>query len=171
MTDYFIGEIRIFGGNFAPAGWAFCDGSLLAIAENDTLFTLIGTTYGGDGESTFALPDLRGRGPVHAGRLGGTGPQYIAGEAAGVEEVTLVPQQLPVHSHPATAGGAPTATTPAGATWSSQSTNAFAAGPATAAMAPGAIATSGHSQAHDNMPPYVAVTYIIALQGIFPPQN
>jgi microcystin-dependent protein len=169
MTEPFIGEIRLFGGNFAPQGWLFCNGALLPIADFDTLFTLIGTTYGGDGLETFALPDLQGRGPVHAGSLAG-GSTYTLGEEAGVESVTLLPQQLPQHSHPATAGGAPTAIAPTGATWSTQATNAFASGPGAAPMAGAAIGSAGGSQPHDNMPPFLAITYIIAYAGIFPPQ-
>src|SRR5687767_12845768 len=99
MSDPYIGEIRMFAGNFAPAGWAFCDGRLLAISENDALFTLIGTTYGGDGQSTFALPDLRGRAPVHMGQGPGISQSYQIGEAAGVESVTVTTQQTPVHNH------------------------------------------------------------------------
>src|SRR4051794_30703113 len=98
MAQPYVGEIRIIAGNFAPAGWMFCDGSLLPISENDTLFQLIGTTYGGDGQVTFALPDLRGRVPIHMGSAA-TGTTYNLGEMAGVEEVTLTTQQLPAHTH------------------------------------------------------------------------
>src|SRR5258705_3958583 len=98
MSNPFVGEIRMFGGNFAPAGWAFCDGSLIPISENDTLFNLIGTTYGGDGENTFALPDLRGRIPIHQGQGPGIS-NYLIGERAGVEDVTLTTQQIPLRHH------------------------------------------------------------------------
>src|SRR5215213_7415071 len=98
MSNPYIGEIRMFGGNFPPSGWAFCDGQLLPISENDALFNLIGTTYGGDGESTFALPDLRGRTPVHTGTGPGLSP-YTMGEGGGVESVTLTTQQIPTHNH------------------------------------------------------------------------
>src|SRR5947207_12312367 len=112
MGQPFVGEIRMFGGNFAPQGWAVCDGRLLAIVDNDVLFTLIGTTYGGDGQSTFAIPDLRGRIPVHAGTLGGT--TFTPGEMAGIEEVTLTTQQIPLHTHPALCvGGAGNQASPA----------------------------------------------------------
>src|SRR5881394_307932 len=99
MSNPYIGEIRMFGGNFAPNGWAFCDGSLIAISENDALFNLIGTTYGGDGQNTFALPDLRGRIPVHQGQGPGISQNYTIGEVAGVENVTLTTQQIPSHNH------------------------------------------------------------------------
>src|SRR5215210_7844851 len=102
MSEGFIGEIRIFAGNFAPAGWAFCDGQLMPISENDALFVLLGTTYGGDGQSTFALPDLRGRSPQHQGTRPG-GSAYILGEQGGVESVTLTINQIPTHNHAATA--------------------------------------------------------------------
>ena len=105
MANPFIGEIRMFGGNFAPAGWAFCNGALIAISENDTLFNLIGTTYGGDGQNTFALPDLRGRAAVHAGQGPGITQNYVIGEMAGVEQVTLTTQQLPSHNHAFVASG------------------------------------------------------------------
>src|SRR6476620_11735329 len=99
MSNPYIGEIRMFGGNFAPVGWAFCDGSLISISENDALFNLIGTTYGGDGQSTFGLPDLRGRLPVHQGQGTGITQSYVIGELAGVETVTLTTQQIPSHNH------------------------------------------------------------------------
>src|SRR5438552_12771673 len=112
MSQPFMCEIKIVSFNFAPQGWAFCDGQLLPISENDVLFTLIGTTYGGDGQSTFAIPDLRGRIPVHAGTLGGT--TFTPGEMAGIEEVTLTTQQIPVHTHPALCvGGAGNQASPA----------------------------------------------------------
>src|ERR1700737_2649686 len=105
MSNPYVGEIRMFGGNFAPAGWAFCNGALIPISENDTLFNLIGTTYGGDGQSTFALPDLQGRLPIHAGQGPGISQNYIQGEKAGVETVTLTINQLPTHTHALMASG------------------------------------------------------------------
>lgn len=169
MSLPFIGEIRLFGGNFAPVGWAFCNGQLLPISEHDALFALIGTTYGGDGQTTFGLPDLQGRSPVHQGSLSGT--TYVMGEAAGVETVTLTTQQIPAHSHRPTAGASPNSTSPAGATWSTQAQLAFATGAPGTPMAAGAMQPAGGSQPHDNMPPYLAISYIIALEGVFPSQN
>ena len=164
MSQPFIGEIRLFGGNFAPAGWAFCNGQLLAISENDALFTLIGTTYGGDGESTFALPDLRGRVPIHVD----TG--FVLGQNGGVEQVTLTTQQIPVHSHPllaSTAGGS--STNAAGnVTASSPSMDLYFQDVASASMNAAAVLPVGGSQPHENLQPYLCVSYIISLFGIFP---
>ena len=171
MSQPFLGEIRLFGGNFAPAGWMFCDGSVLAIAQNDALFQLIGTTYGGDGVTTFALPDLRGRIPMHQGAPA-VGSARILGEAGGVEQVTLTLQQIPLHSHPmmATSGvghlSEPQNALPAAhrdfATYDS----------AVAAPLPAATVTpSGGSQPHANLPPYLCVSFIISLFGIFPTPN
>ena len=167
MAQPFVGEIRMFAGNFAPAGWMFCDGQLLAISENDTLFTLIGTTYGGDGQSTFALPDLRGRLPVHFGN------GRILAENGGVETVTLTTQQIPAHTHPAgcdnntNAGNSPT---PGGHIWANQASTgvyATAFNPAVN-MNPGAGGTTGGSQPHENMMPFLCVSFIISLFGITP---
>lgn len=164
MAQPYVGEIRMFGGNFAPAGWAFCDGQLLPISENETLFNLIGTTYGGDGQSTFALPDLRGRIPIHQGN------GFILAETGGVEEITLTVQQIPAHTHPAIAS------TDSGN--SSGQGNYFAAGqekliysaetspPVTAY--PSSILPAGGNQPHTNFMPYLCVDYIISLFGIFP---
>jgi microcystin-dependent protein len=167
MSDPFIGEIRMFGGNFAPQGWAFCDGSLLVIAENDALFNLIGTTYGGDGQETFALPNLMGRIPIHAGTLAGT--TYTLGESAGSESVTLTIPQLPLHSHPIVAstsiGTTPNAQN--GLLAQPTAVSIYRAPPAATAMRP-AISALGGSQPHDNMMPFLCVTFIISLFGIFP---
>jgi microcystin-dependent protein len=170
MSSPFIGEIRLFGGNFAPQGWAFCDGSLVAIADNDALFALIGTTYGGDGQTTFALPDLRGRVPLHQGT--GAGRTVTIGEQAGVEAVTLTQQQLPAHTHqPAASNGQATQTTPAGGVWAvSSAGTAYAPGVATVPMQAGLIDAAGGSQPHDNMAPTLVTSYIISLFGIFPTQ-
>ncbi len=164
MAQPYVGEIRIFAGNFAPAGWAFCDGSLQPISENETLFQLIGTTYGGDGQSTFALPDLRGRLPIHQGN------GYVLAETGGAELVTLTVQQIPSHTHPMLAS---TLTgTQNGATGnvlaSGSSISLYRIGTPTAALAPQTIGLTGGSQPHDNMQPYVCVNYIISLFGIFP---
>ena len=167
MAQPYVGEIRMFAGNFAPAGWMFCEGQLLPISENETLFQLIGTTYGGDGQSTFALPDLRGRVPLHQGN------GFTLAETGGVETVTLTVSQTPVHSHPLLA-------TSSVATQQSVSPNVFAEAtlfnpyinvPPTAAMAPQAVGTTGGSQPHDNFQPYLCVDFIISLFGIFPSQT
>jgi microcystin-dependent protein len=162
----FIGEIRMFAGSFAPVGWAFCDGQLQPISENDALFTLIGTTYGGDGQETFALPDLRGRSPVHQG--GG----HVIGEVFGVETVTLNVQQIPSHTHPFLAS------TAAGSTANAH--DKVLAVPSDMRMyirdAPGAtfpattVSFVGGSQPHENRHPVLAVSYIISLFGVFPHQ-
>jgi len=167
MAQPYVGEIRMFAGNFAPAGWMFCEGQLLPISEYDTLFNLIGTTYGGDGQSTFALPDLRGRVPLHMGN------GFILAETGGVEEVTLTVQQIPGHSHPLTA--APVSgdqVSPGG----SLPANSFNVTPyindvPTGNMNPAAISSTGGSQPHTNFQPYLCVDFIISLFGIFPSQT
>ena len=165
MAQPYVGEIRMFAGNFAPAGWFFCDGRLLPISEYETLFNLIGTTYGGDGQSTFALPDLRGRVPIHQGN------GYTLAQTGGVEQVTLTTTQIPAHSHPAlavsTEGNQPG---PAGNVWSASALNAYSATtPDTGhAMSASAISSVGGSQPHENMMPFLAVSFIISLYGIFP---
>ena len=168
MPNPYIGEIKIFAGNFAPAGWAFCDGQLLPISENDTLFVIIGTTYGGDGQSTFALPDLRGRLPVHQGN------GYVVGEKAGVEEVTLTTSQIPVHNHAAVVSTNPaTELNPTNSViGSSPSINFFIEGtePDTA-LAPQTVTPRGGSQPHTNMQPYLCMNYIISLYGLLPTQT
>lgn len=158
MSTPFVGEIRLFAGNFAPQGWALCDGSLLPISGNDVLFALIGTTYGGDGQSTFALPDLRGRAPVHQGALPGGGT-YVIGEAGGAETVTLTPAQLPPHGY-AGADVEMTTNLAGGAS--------LAAGGSYASGANGKVV--GGNQPHENRSPFLAVSYIISLSGIFPSQ-
>jgi microcystin-dependent protein len=169
MSDPYIGEIRMFGGNFAPVGWSFCNGQLLAISEYEALFQLIGTTYGGNGVQTFALPDLQGRIPMHQGR------SNPLGQSAGTESVTLLTTQIPSHTHAFLAvpadpeGGSPSGTPLA----QGSGVNIYApANPAKAnVMNPGVIGLSGGSQPHDNMQPYQCVTFIIALEGIYPSQG
>jgi microcystin-dependent protein len=167
MSSPFIGEIRMFAGNFAPAGWAFCDGSLLSISEFTALFQLIGTTYGGDGQTTFALPDLRSRVPVHVG------PGFVLGQSGGVETVTLTVSQLPAHTHAAAAdNNTGTAAAPGGNVWAA-SNNYYQFAPGSGAATPmnaGAVALSGGNQPHDNMIPFLAVNFILSLFGIFPSQ-
>ncbi|HEX8126838.1 MAG TPA: tail fiber protein [Allosphingosinicella sp.] len=164
MAQPYVGEIRIFAGNFAPAGWLFCQGQLLPISENETLFQLIGTTYGGDGQSTFALPDLRGRIPIHQGN------GFILAETGGVEQVTLTTAQIPVHTHPllCNSGGASEAS-PAGAVLAEQlAISAYQSFAPATAMAPQSIGPVGGSQPHTNFMPYLCVDFIISLFGIFP---
>lgn len=171
MAQPYVGEIRMFGGNFAIAGWAFCDGSLLPISENETLFQLIGTTYGGDGQSTFGLPDLRGRVPIHFGAGPGLSTYQLA-ENGGVESVTLIQSQLPIHTHAPVASNTGSSDTPTGHYWANSTTGKpYSAAPPTIQMNPGTVAPTGGSQPHDNMIPFQCVTYIISLFGIFPSPN
>lgn len=173
MGEPFIGEIRMFGGNFAPAGWAFCQGQLVPISENDSLFTLIGTTYGGDGQSTFALPDLQSRIPIHAGQGPGITQNYQLGERAGVETVTLTTQQIPIHSHAfiaSTAGATQTSPTDQVIAQSGQRA-VYTEDTTTTNLAASAIGPVGGSQPHDNVHPYLCITFIISLFGVFPSQT
>lgn len=165
MAQPYVGEIRMFAGNFAPVGWMFCEGQLLPISENETLFQLIGTTYGGDGESTFALPDLRGRIPIHMGN------GFILAETGGAEEITLTVNQIPAHSHPQLANsGVAQSNNPqnnilaaslAGTIYNSLNTNLVS-------MNPQAVGPTGGSQPHTNFQPYLCIDFIISLFGIFP---
>lgn len=157
----------MFAGNFAPAGWMFCEGQLLPISENETLFQLIGTTYGGDGESTFALPDLRGRIPIHQGN------GFVLAETGGAEEITLTSSQIPAHSHPmlATANAA-TATAPGNqvtvARTSASTITPYGSDAPFTSLSPQAVGSVGGSQPHTNFQPYLCVDFIISLFGIFP---
>lgn len=172
MAQPYIGEIRMFAGSFAPAGWAMCDGSLYPIAENDALFTLVGTTFGGDGQETFGVPDLRGRVPIHMGTGPGLSGKTL-GEMAGTETVTLTVNQLPAHKHtPLALSSGGTQTSPLNGFWaaSGQSQYSSAALPATAMHATASSPTGG-SQAHENMVPYLAVNFIISLYGRYPSQT
>ena len=173
MSSPFIGEIRMFAGNFAPAGWALCDGQPLAIAEYDTLFNLIGTTYGGDGQQTFNLPDLRGRVPVHQGTLSPGNSTYVLAQQGGVESVTLTVNQMPGHAHSAVCSSAgATSPRPAGGVWAMGDVFAFTPGAnVNGAMNPGAVGAAGGSQPHDNMVPFLAINFIISLFGVFPSQT
>jgi microcystin-dependent protein len=166
MSNPYVGEIRIFAGNFAPSGWNFCDGSLLSISEFETLFNLIGTTYGGDGVSTFALPDLRSRVPVHQGS------GFVIGQNGGEETVTLNTTQIPSHSHlPAANSNPGTQSSPSGAVWAQSTLNLYSSAAPNVTMAASALGSAGGSQPHDNMLPYVGLNYIISLFGIFPSQG
>lgn len=170
MAQPYVGEVRMFAGNFAPAGWMFCEGQLLPISENETLFNLIGTTYGGDGQSTFALPDLRGRIPLHQGN------GFILAETGGVEEVTLTVTQIPAHTHNLLASTDPT-TTPnvsgnvIGAPLTATPLFPVAPSLPNLGLAPQSITATGGSQPHTNFQPYLCVDFIISLFGIFPSQT
>lgn len=167
MAQPYVGEIRMFGGNFAPAGWAFCAGQLLPISENETLFQLIGTTYGGDGQSTFALPDLRGRVPIHFG--GG----FTLAETGGAEEITLTVSQIASHTHPMLASltsaqnPQPQNSVPA----QGPTVQAYITDSGQVALGSNAVTPVGGSQPHTNMQPFLCVSFIISLFGIFPSPN
>ena len=174
MAQPYVGEIRMFAGNFAPAGWMFCEGQLLPISENETLFQLIGTTYGGDGEETFALPNLQSRIPVHMGQGPGISQNYILAEAFGVESVTITTQTLPAHNHAFIA-------TTSGGNINNPANNLVAAGPSIDLFYednPAALFFNtqmlgpvGGSQPHENCQPFLCINYIISLFGIFPSQT
>jgi len=167
MAQPYVGEIRIFAGNFAPAGWMFCEGQLLPISENETLFNLIGTTYGGDGQSTFGLPDLRGRLPIHQGTGAGL-PTYTLAETGGVEEVTLTVQQLPLHNHTAPLQQSGNRSTPKGSILASSPLRQYTASTGNTTLKPAMVAPVGGSQPHTNFMPYQCVDFIISLFGIYP---
>jgi microcystin-dependent protein len=171
-SNPYVGEIALFAGAYAPSGWAFCDGRLLSVSEYDTLFLLIGTTYGGDGEYTFALPDLRGRVSMHAGTSSSSGSTYALGESLGVEEVVLTTQQLRTHTHPVPVSTQPgTTASPVGAVPALAGSGSAQYTPNTGSLATQPtqmLAAVGGSSAHNNMQPYLTVNYIISLFGIFP---
>ncbi|MCU0496008.1 MAG: tail fiber protein [Anaerolineae bacterium] len=171
MSTPYVGEIRIFAGNFAPAGWAFCEGQLMSISENETLFQLIGTTYGGDGESTYALPDLRGRAPMHQGQGPGLSA-YVLAQSGGAEQITLTVNQIPSHNHAVLgANVAATDTIPNNTLAPASSVpNIYDVGPDTS-MNPAILSGVGGNQPHNNLQPSLAVNFIIALFGIFPSPN
>jgi len=167
MAQPYVGEIRMFAGNFAPAGWMFCEGQLLPISENETLFQLIGTTYGGDGESTFALPDLRGRIPLHFGN------GFTLAETGGAEEITLTVSQIPAHSHAGLASTDSGNSSALGETFASGQEKLVYSTDASGMTVANTISISsvGGSQPHSNFMPYLCVDYIISLFGIFPSQT
>jgi microcystin-dependent protein len=175
MQDPWLGEIALVAFGFAPVGWAMCNGQLLSIAQNTALFSLLGTTYGGDGVTNFALPNLQSRVPLHFGQGTGLSP-YVLGETIGVESVALQTPQMPAHTHSyapqaTTAGGA--ATSPAGALWAESATadTIYQKGASNTTMAPQAIGQTGGGQPHENRQPILALNFIIALQGIYPTRN
>lgn len=175
MADPFVAEIRIFGFNFAPRGWAFCNGQLLPIAQNTALFSLIGTYYGGDGKSSFGLPNLQGSFAMHQGQGPGLSRRDL-GETGGSANVTLLPGQMPGHSHQLRATASAGSASPAGnamspaLTSASTAVNVYRNGANKVAMAPDAVAAAGGSQPHNNRQPYLALNFCIALQGVFPPR-
>lgn len=171
-SDPFIGQIMWGAFTFAPRGWAECNGQLLSISQNTALFALIGTTYGGNGQTTFALPDMRGRLPMHAGQGPGLS-QRVQGEAAGEEAVTLISSQMPAHSHDLKATNAEANNMSPGGNLAATKARValYGSGPADTSMSPQAIAQAGGSQPHDNMPPYLAIKCFIALVGVFPPRD
>ena len=177
MSESFIAEIRIFAGNFAPRGWAFCNGQLLQIAQNTALFSLVGTTYGGDGRTTFGLPNLEGRTAMHPGNGPGLTNRRL-GETAGVETETLIENQMASHTHSLRANGAPASVfDPANSTALARSVGGFAyndEGAAAAprvAMADGSLEPTGGGQAHNNLQPFLTLNFIIALTGVFPSRS
>jgi microcystin-dependent protein len=172
MSSPYVGEIRMFASSFAPAGWAMCNGQQVPISQNDTLFTLIGTMYGGDGQETFNLPDMQGRAPIHAG-TGTDGINYQQAEKAGVESVTLTIQQIPVHSHSLLGTLEPaTKVEPTGALLGTSGVVNYARETApNNNMNANSLTAVGGSQPHDNMMPYLVITFILSLYGIYPTQT
>ncbi|MCK8501372.1 MULTISPECIES: phage tail protein [Myxococcus] len=174
MSEPYIGEIRMFAGNFAPRGWAFCQGQILAIAQNTALFAILGTTYGGNGQTTFALPDLRGRYPMQPGQGPGLSPRTL-GEQGGSETVTLISNQMPQHTHSLNVSSQQGDTeTPVGTVLAADNNGTifnYRAAPIDGTMNPAAIGIAGGSQPHNNMSPFLCLNFIIALEGIFPSRN
>jgi microcystin-dependent protein len=174
MTDPFVAEIRIFAGNFAPRGWALCNGQLLPISQNTALFSLVGVSYGGNGQTTFALPDLQGRAPMHQGQGPGLSQRDL-GEVSGNQTVTLITSEMPAHTHSLMASTSPASGRDPTNNPLARSRNGNAyqtnVNQNVVLMAAQAVSLAGGSQPHNNMQPYLALTFIIALQGIFPPRS
>lgn len=173
MSNPFVAEIRIFAGNFAPTGWALCDGQLMPISQNTALFSLLGTTYGGDGKSNFALPNLQGSAPLQAGQGPGLSLRDL-GETGGEQNVTLLDSEMPAHNHGVQAAGTPDQLTPVNNAWASGQKgfgNVYAPPGNNVQMNPAALSVAGGSLPHNNMPPYLCLTFIIALQGVFPARS
>ena len=166
MSEAYIGEVRMFAGNFAPQGWALCNGQLIPIAENEALFALLGTVYGGDGQSNFALPDLQGRAPMHFS------PTHPLGQKAGTETVTLSQAQMPVHTHVPNANpNTAESGSPANNVWAKTAVTSFTANAPDTAMNPHSLGVMGGNQPHENMMPSLAISYIICLYGVYPSFN
>jgi microcystin-dependent protein len=174
MSDQFVAEVRIFPFNFAPTGWAFCDGQLMPISQNTALFSLLGTTFGGDGKSTFALPDFQGCAPMQQGQGAGLSQRFL-GEQSGAESVTLLQTEMPIHTHQAQGGPGGGLNDPTGNSWGSGLKGhppGYAASSANnVAMQPLALTPTGGGLPHNNMMPYLIMNFCIALQGIFPPRG
>lgn len=171
MAEPFVAEIRIFAGNFAPTGWAACDGQLMPISQNTALFSLLGTTYGGDGRSTFALPDLQGRAPMQPGQGPGR-PDRQLGESGGADSVTLGDVAMPAHTHAFFASSAVAATKdPQGNLFARSNEDAYAQSGTLFTMSTQVLSESGGGQPHNNLQPYLVLNFIIALQGVFPPRS
>ncbi|MBT9332631.1 tail fiber protein [Acidipila sp. 4G-K13] len=170
MGTPYIGEIRMAGFNFAPVGWAFCNGQTLPISEYSALFNLIGTTYGGDGINTFSLPNLQGRIPFHQGTSAGN--TMVLGQISGSESVTLITSQIPAHTHALNANSAAgSQPSPGNGMWAASNLDEYSTEAAAHAMAPSAILPTGGSLPHDNMPPFLVVNFIISLFGVYPSQS
>jgi len=168
LSDPYVGEIRIFAGKNPPRGWLFCNGQLLNVTEYVNLYSVIGTTYGGDGQTTFALPDARGRIPLHQG-TGRRGSSYRVGQAGGEEKVVLSTYHLPVHSHEVHASsGTGTTNDPAGGVWAASTIAQYSTGNPRDALVPGAVGVAGGIKPHDNMMPYLPLSFIIAIEGDMP---
>jgi microcystin-dependent protein len=168
MSDCYLGEIRMFAGNFAPVGWALCQGQLLNISENDALYALLGTTYGGDGATTFGLPDLQGRVPIHPSST------YPLATKGGTESVTLITDQMPTHTHvPSASSTTGTQASPSGNVWAASGTSIYSngSGQIPVGMNAQSISAEGGNQPHENMMPTLTLSFIIALQGIYPTQS
>jgi microcystin-dependent protein len=176
MSDPFLGEIRPVGFNFAPVGWALCDGQIMSISQNTALFSLLGTNFGGNGVSTFGLPNLQGCFPLHAGQGNGLST-YVVGQSGGTDSVTLTQGQMAAHSHvPQAAIGTGSANSPDGAVWAQPHLGrvldqVYDAASGQASMSPSIVGTTGGSQPHNNLSPYLVINFVIALQGIFPSRN
>lgn len=171
MAEPYLGEIRMFGGNFAPTGWALCKGQLLPISENEALFNLIGTTYGGNGVATFALPDLQGRVPIHQGKAVDQPTTFVMGQKSGTETVTLTTSNLPRHTHKVRCSSQlGTKDSPSGAVWAKQ-VQEFSTNAPDIALNAASINSVGGNQPHENMMPFGVVSYIIALHGVYPSQG
>src|SRR5690348_13442094 len=174
MSSPFVAEIRIAGFNFAPKGWAFCNGQLLPISQNTALFSLLGTYYGGDGKSTFALPNLQGAAPLGGGQSSASGNDYFIGEESGVDYVTLITSEVPVHTHSLNISTQPAVARQPGGQLTAVATGVGLYGPNTgntANFAPQAVSVAGSSQPHNNMQPYLTLNFIIAMQGVYPPRG
>lgn len=171
MTEPFVGEIRIFAGNFAPRGWAFCDGQLLAVSQNDALFSLFGTIYGGDGRTTFGLPDLRGRVPVHQGSGPGLSPVNL-GAKSGAEKVTLTAGELPAHSHPLqSSSNVASSPNAPNNTFARSTGDTYVPDLSAQTMNASVVSQVGGSQSHDNLMPFLCVHFIVALFGVYPSRH